>query len=119
MNSEKFKNAFLEAGEYLDPERIDYVTDKVLLSELEFGDNMLLHMKILCIEELGELIQAITKNLRGKNNTANVLEEMADVTIMLRYLKKMYGFTDEQLGKAVNVKLDRAENIVTRYGCYE
>jgi NTP pyrophosphatase (non-canonical NTP hydrolase) len=53
---------------------------------------------IVCMEECGELIQAISKRLRGKPGAIdNLAEEMADVTICLHMLKEMYGITDEQL----------------------
>lgn len=46
------------------------------------------HQKIKAIEELGELIQALSNGLIGR--THNIEEEMADVFIMLCQLKKMY-----------------------------
>ena len=44
--------------------------------------------KIVAIEELGELTQAITKSLRGDDH--NVEEEIADVSIMVTQLMMMY-----------------------------
>lgn len=53
---------------------------------------------IVCMEECSELIQAVSKRLRGKPDaTDNLAEEMADVTICLYLLKEMYGITDAQL----------------------
>lgn len=53
---------------------------------------------IVCMEECSELIQAVSKRLRGKPGaTDNLAEEMADVIICLYLLKEMYGITDEQL----------------------
>ena len=50
---------------------------------------------IVCMEECAELIQAISKRLRGKPDPDNNLtEEMADVTICLNLLKEMYGVKD-------------------------
>lgn len=53
---------------------------------------------IVCMEECSELIQAVSKCLRGKPGaTDNLAEEMADVTICLYLLQEMYDITDEQL----------------------
>lgn len=63
---------------------------------------------IVCMEECSELIQAISKRLRGKPGaTDNLAEEMADVTICLYLLKKMYDITDEQLNEWIARKTAR------------
>lgn len=63
---------------------------------------------IVCMEECSELIQAISKRLRGKPDaTDNLAEEMADVTICLYLLKEMYGITDTQLNEWIARKTAR------------
>ena len=63
---------------------------------------------IVCMEECSELIQAISKCLRGKPDaTDNLAEEMADVTICLHLLKEMYGITDAQLDEWITRKTAR------------
>lgn len=63
---------------------------------------------IVCMEECSELIQAVSKCLRGKPDaTDNLAEEMADVTICLHLLKEMYGITDEQLEEWIARKTAR------------
>lgn len=63
---------------------------------------------IVCMEECSELIQAVSKRLRGKPGaTDNLAEEMADVTICLYLLKEMYGITDEQLDEWIARKTAR------------
>lgn len=63
---------------------------------------------IVCMEECSELIQAVSKRLRGKPGaTDNLAEEMADVTICLYLLKEMYGITDEQLNEWIARKTAR------------
>lgn len=70
-----------------------------------------------CIEEMAELIQAINKLYRKKNFGGNsrevveahaeVLEEMADVLIMIWQLKVLLGIGDGELEEKVNAKLNR------------
>lgn len=63
---------------------------------------------IVCMEECSELIQAVSKCLRGKPDvTDNLAEEMADVIICLHMLKEMYGITDEQLEEWIARKTAR------------
>lgn len=63
---------------------------------------------IVCMEECSELIQAISKRLRGKPGAIdNLAEEMADVTICLYLLQEMYGITDEQLEEWIARKTAR------------
>ena len=63
---------------------------------------------IVCMEECGELIQAVSKRLRGKPGAIdNLTEEMADVTICLYLLKEMYGITDKQVNKWIACKTAR------------
>ena len=63
---------------------------------------------VVCMEECSELIQAVSKRLRGKPGaTDNLAEEMADVTICLYLLKEMYDITDEQLEEWIARKTAR------------
>lgn len=45
---------------------------------------------MVCMEEMAELIQALSKNIRGARNEINIAEEIADVEIMLEQLKQMF-----------------------------
>jgi NTP pyrophosphatase (non-canonical NTP hydrolase) len=47
-------------------------------------------------EECSELIQAVMKNKRGRDNRANVLEEIADVELMIEQLNVIFdiGYTE-------------------------
>lgn len=62
-------------------------------------------------EECAELIQAISKWKRYNNTKAklNIIEEVADVTIMLEQLKIMFGITEEILQDEIDCKIDRLE----------
>lgn len=63
---------------------------------------------VVCMEECSELIQAISKRLRGKSDPDdNLAEEMADVVICLHLLQDMYDVTDERLESWVDRKTER------------
>ena len=64
--------------------------------------------KVKAIEEMGELIQAISKSLLDNKN--NVEEEIADVEIMLTQLKIMYNLSDIENWR--NYKLKRLKEMV-------
>lgn len=60
------------------------------------------------MEECAELIQAVSKRLRGKPDPEdNLAEEMADVYICLHLLQDMYDVTDERLESWIDRKTER------------
>lgn len=64
----------------------------------------------ICMEECAELIQCISKEIRGKSNIDHLTEEMADVCICIEALKQIYGISDEQLQTWINFKQKRIED---------
>ena len=67
--------------------------------------------QMVAIEEIGELLQAISKRARGKDNRDNLAEEIADVEIMLEQLKYIHNCPIEvELWKAR--KLDKLKIMV-------
>lgn len=61
----------------------------------------------VCMEECSELVQAISKELRGKSDTNHLAEEMADVLICITMLKQMYSISDEDIQDWITVKQNR------------
>lgn len=61
----------------------------------------------VCMEECSELIQAISKMKRGKDNRDNLIEEMADVMICMEILKQVYGISDNEIQNYVCQKQNR------------
>ena len=62
---------------------------------------------LMVVEEMSELTKEILKNVnRGKDNVAAIVEETADVEIMLEQLKENYGIADRvDVYKAEKLKL--------------
>ena len=62
---------------------------------------------IVMMEELSELSCEVSKIIRCREDRNAVLEELADVLIMAKYLKMHMGYSDEELSRAIKVKLHR------------
>lgn len=58
------------------------------------------NQKIQTCSELSELIHAITKDLNGRTDRDNILEEIAGSQMMIEKCLIMYGFSEEELVKA-------------------
>lgn len=67
----------------------------------------------VCIEEMAELIQALIKTKRYASDDHfdafrdNVIEEIADVEIMLQQLRIIFNIDERDIYKKKNFKLDR------------
>lgn len=62
---------------------------------------------MMVVEEMSELMKEILKNVnRGKDNLAEIIEETADVEIMLDQLKENYQIADKvEAYKSEKIKL--------------
>ena len=61
----------------------------------------------VCMEECAELIQAISKEKRGKSDKEHLAEEMADVIICIEMLKQIYNITEDEIYSWVINKQER------------
>jgi hypothetical protein len=61
------------------------------------------------IEELGELIAALGKGYHGGHEAA-VIDEIADVTIMVRQLRMIYG--PDRVDERIQFKLNRLNGLM-------
>lgn len=61
------------------------------------------------ISELMELGEVLTRRPGQRDNTwkGKLLDEMADVTIMIRQLRLLYDISDYDFSKKIDEKLDR------------
>ncbi len=76
---------------------------------------------VVCMEELAELTQQISKFIRGKGDKTHLTEEIADVYICLDMLQKMYNVDTEQLQDEIFCKQNRTRKRLEgiRYGNLE
>lgn len=61
----------------------------------------------MCIEEMSELQKEICKKKRGKDNREAIIEEIADVYIVLRQLEMMCDITLAEVAEMQMFKLER------------
>lgn len=81
--------------------------DKVYHEAIEiYGESAQLDM---VIEEMSELTKEICKAKRGKHNHDAIVEEMADVYIMLEQLKIMCSVNEKELHEVVFNKIKRLD----------
>ena len=61
----------------------------------------------VCMEECAELIQAISKEKRGKSDKDHLAEEIADVIICIEMLKQIYNINEDAIYSWVITKQER------------
>ncbi len=61
----------------------------------------------VAMEELAELQQQISKQIRGYGDQTGLLEEIADVYICLSFLESIFNIKSEDLQTAIDIKLQR------------
>ena len=62
---------------------------------------------VVAIEEMSELQKELTKFIRGKGNRDNLIEEVADVLVMITQIQLMYHIPDDEVEKVMRLKLNR------------
>lgn len=70
---------------------------------------------IVVIEELSELIKAVSKINRCNNNKhlKNLMEEIADVRIVIEHIMRKYDIKEDDIDKLVVFKINR---FIDQYG---
>lgn len=74
---------------------------------------------IIVMEELAELAKEISKELRGKGDYINILEELADVQLGIYYVQEICGIETDKLHKAMKIKMNRLNDVLREQGRYK
>lgn len=69
---------------------------------------------VVAIEEMSELTKELTKALRGKENIEGIVEELADVYIMLNQVQMMFGISDDRVQEMMNLKIQRLDRRIKK-----
>lgn len=64
--------------------------------------------ELMAVEEMSELTQALSKHFRGKTDLVNIVEEIADVRIMLEQLEMLFDCSAAVQG-ALDYKIERLQ----------
>ena len=62
---------------------------------------------VVAIEEMSELQKELSKFIRGKGNRDNLIEEVADVLVMITQIQIMYYIPDDEVKRIMHLKLNR------------
>ncbi len=69
-----------------------------------FGETMQLQKTV---EEFAELSVELIKHSHGKDRRKQIVEEMADVIIMLEQVVRILNIKDEEIEEVMNMKIQR------------
>lgn len=119
MNREVFIEQFNKAESSIDKEWMLNVLNQSVDSNLPDGNPRGHRNLIIVMEELSELSKEISKELRGKGDNTNILEELADVQLGIYYVQEICKINNEDLHKAMNVKMKRLEDVLKSNGKYK
>ena len=65
------------------------------------------HQAIKAIEEMAELTKELVKDIQGEPRRENIMEELADVLLMLTQLAYLYGIKDGEYLEIIEIKAKR------------
>lgn len=71
----------------------------------KFGDLQM----VVAVEELSELQKEVCKAMRGKFNKEHLVEEVADVKIMIDQIMLRYAIQESEVQQVIDEKLKRTE----------
>lgn len=119
MDSEKFISQLSTAEKNIDRQWFINVLKQSVDPNLHDGNPRGHRNLIIVMEELAELSKEISKELRGKGNKYSILEELADVQLGICYVQEICGIDEDDLHKAMNVKMKRLEDTLREKGKQE
>ena len=119
MDRGEFIEKLKVASPHLDTDRVMDILRHSIDSNLPDGNPRGHYNLIIVMEEMGELIQQVSKQLRSKGDRYNILEEVADVELCLYYILEICGIGMDELNQAINVKADRLNNVLNEKGIYQ
>ena len=111
MNREEFTRQMDELIKNIEisityEEQINIIRDSIKCLDTKQRDIFSgFHNTIIVIEELSELTKELTKALRNKYDFTGILEELADVSLAVDYVKEIFDITDKELEYARSIKM--------------
>ena len=84
-------------------------TETIELALEKYGAH---HQEHMMVEEMGELATALNHYHRGRCSIDDVRLEIADVFIMIKQMRCLYG--KDEVDRAIKLKLQRLQNKLTK-----
>ena len=119
MNREKFITQLSTANKNVDKNWIFNILKDSVESNIKDGNPRGHRNLIIVMEELAELSKEVSKELRGKGDHINILEELADVQLGIYYVQEICKIDDNELHRAMNIKMKRLEEVLHNTGKYQ
>lgn len=119
MDRGKFIKEFKKEDKKVNKEWLLEVLNNSIDANLSDGNPRGHKNLIIVMEELAELTQEISKQLRNKGDYYDTLQELADVQLGIYYVQEICGIKKKDLNKAMNVKMKRLENTLKEKGIYK
>ncbi len=119
MDREKFITLLGTTEEIIDMKWIEDVLKQSVSANKNDGNQRGHRNLIIVMEELSELSKEISKKLRGKGDKYRILEELADVQLAIFYVQEICGISNEDLHRAMNIKVRRLEETLNEKGKYQ
>jgi len=119
LDKEKFISQLSITEKDIDKSWIMDVLRKSIDSNLHDGNPRGHRNLIIVMEELSELSKEISKQLRDKGDQYNILEELADVQLSIYYVQEICGVNNDDLHKAMNIKMRRLGEVLEEKGKYQ
>lgn len=119
LDREKFISQLSITEKDIDKSWIMDVLRKSIDSNLHDGNPRGHRNLIIVMEELSELSKEISKQLRDKGDQYNILEELADVQLGIYYVQEICGINNDDLHKAMNIKMRRLGEVLEEKGKYQ
>lgn len=119
MQRELFIDKLTTETSDIDMNWVGEVLRKSIESNIHDGNPRGHRNLIIVMEELAELAKEISKELRGKGDYINILEELTDVQLGIYYVQEICGIETDKLHKAMKIKMSRLSDVLQEQGRYK
>ena len=120
MDRKKFKKRMKKLSNNEDFNHdLKTIMNNILCESLDRDNNLVFYSQnslkgddlhiVIAMEEMAELTKELSKALRRNPDEDGLLEEIADVLICIGYISKIFEFDDQDIKKALYVKLKNIE----------
>ena len=120
MDRKEFKKRMKKVSDNKDLNQdLRPIMNDILYESLDHDDNLAFYSQnslkgddlhiVIAMEEMAELSKELSKALRRNPDEDGLLEEIADVLICIGYISMIFEFDDEDIKKALYVKLKNIE----------